>query len=138
MNNNSISFLPSIEKKEFYTLFKAFMFFFFVLASWYALRPVRNELAVQGGIFNLPWLLMGVMAAMLIINPIYSWLVSGLIRIKLFFIYILFIINLALFLLLWSSTDGQGRVWTGRAFYIWANVYSFLLFQFLGNHDQLF
>ena len=123
MNNNSISFLPSIEKKEFYTLFKAFMFFFFVLASWYALRPVRNELAVQGGIFNLPWLLMGVMAAMLIINPIYSWLVSRINQNKIIlYIYSFFIINLALFLLLWSSTDGQGRVWTGRAFYIWANV----------------
>ena len=128
MNNNSISFLPSIEKKEFYTLFKAFMFFFFVLASWYALRPVRNELAVQGGIFNLPWLLMGVMAAMLIINPIYSWLVSRINQNKIIlYIYSFFIINLALFLLLWSSTDGQGRVWTGRAFYIWANVYSFFV-----------
>ena len=76
MNNHSISFFPKINKNEASILFKAFLFFFFVLASWYALRPVRNELAVQGGIYNLPWLLMGVMAAMLIINPIYAWLVS--------------------------------------------------------------
>ena len=79
MNSNfSVSFFPKINKQEAFTLLKAFFFFFFVLASWYALRPVRNELAVQGGIYNLPWLLMGVMIAMLIVNPIYSWLVSRL------------------------------------------------------------
>ena len=48
MEKNLISFLPTIEKNEKIILLKAFFFFFFVLASWYALRPVRNELAVQG------------------------------------------------------------------------------------------
>ena len=81
MEKNLISFLPTIEKNEKLILLRAFLFFFFVLASWYALRPVRNELAVHGGIYNLPWILMGVMLAMLIINPIYSWLVSRIIKI---------------------------------------------------------
>ena len=128
MNNSSISFFPKIERNEAFILLKAFMFFFFVLASWYALRPVRNELAVQGGIYNLPWLLMGVMAAMLIINPIYSWLVSRIDQNRIIpYIYTFFILNLGLFLFLWSFTGDQGRVWTGRAFYIWANVYSFFV-----------
>ena len=128
MSNNSVSFFPSIEKKEVFTLLKAFLFFFFVLASWYALRPVRNELAVQGGIYNLPWLLMGVMLAMLIINPIYSWLVSRISQNKIIlYIYSFFILNLIIFLSLWSFTGVEGRIWTGRAFYIWANVYSFFV-----------
>ena len=128
MNNNSVSFFPSIERKEYFILFKAFLFFFFVLASWYALRPVRNELAVQGGIYNLPWLLMGVMLAMLIINPIYSWLVSRISQNKIIlYIYSFFIFNLIIFLSLWSFSGEEGRIWTGRAFYIWANVYSFFV-----------
>ena len=128
MSNNSVSFFPSIEKKEVFTLLKAFLFFFSVLASWYALRPVRNELAVQGGIYNLPWLLMGVMLAMLIINPIYSWLVSRISQNKIIlYIYSFFILNLIIFLSLWSFTGEEGRIWTGRAFYIWANVYSFFV-----------
>ena len=103
-------------------------FFFFVLASWYALRPVRNELAVQGGIYNLPWLLMGVMFAMLLINPIYSWLVSRISQSKIIpYIYSFFILNLILFLTLWSFAGDEARIWTGRAFYIWANVYSFFV-----------
>tara|TARA_Y100000766_G_scaffold149318_1_gene128237 strand:+ start:4451 stop:5722 length:1272 start_codon:yes stop_codon:yes gene_type:complete len=128
MERNLISFLPRIEKNEKIILLRAFFFFFFVLASWYALRPVRNELAVQGGIYNLPWLLMGVMLAMLIINPIYSWLVSRINQNRLIlYIYSFFIINLILFLILWTFAGDEGRIWTGRAFYIWANVYSFFV-----------
>ena len=128
MEKNLISFLPTIEKNEKITLLRAFLFFFFVLASWYALRPVRNELAVQGGIYNLPWLLMGVMLAMLIINPIYSWLVSRINQYRLIlYIYSFFILNLILFLILWTFAGEDGRIWTGRAFYIWANVYSFFV-----------
>ena len=128
MERNLISFLPRIEKNEKIILLRAFLFFFFVLASWYALRPVRNELAVQGGIYNLPWLLTGVMLAMLIINPIYSWLVSRINQNRLIlYIYSFFIINLILFLILWTFAGDEGRIWTGRAFYIWANVYSFFV-----------
>ena len=128
MEKNLISFLPTIEKNEKIILLRAFLFFFFVLASWYALRPVRNELAVQGGIYNLPWLLMGVMLAMLIINPIYSWLVSRINQNRLIlYIYSFFILNLILFLTMWTFTGEDGRIWTGRAFYIWANVYSFFV-----------
>ena len=128
MEKNLISFLPTIEKNEKIILLRAFLFFFFVLASWYALRPVRNELAVQGGIYNLPWLLMGVMLAMLIINPIYSWLVSRINQNRLIlYIYSFFILNLILFLILWTFAVEDGRIWTGRAFYIWANVYSFFV-----------
>ena len=128
MEKNLISFLPVIEKNEKIILLRAFLFFFFVLASWYALRPVRNELAVQGGIYNLPWLLMGVMLAMLIINPIYSWLVSRINQNRLIlYIYSFFILNLILFLTMWTFTGEDGRIWTGRAFYIWANVYSFFV-----------
>ena len=128
INDNSITFFPKVNKTEVFTLLKAFLFFFFVLASWYALRPVRNELAVQGGIYNLPWLLIGVMIAMLLVNPIYSWLISRINQSKLvIYIYSFFIFNLCLFLALWSFTGDEGRVWTGRAFYIWANVFSFFV-----------
>ena len=128
INDNSITFFPKVNKTEVFVLLKAFLFFFFVLASWYALRPVRNELAVQGGIYNLPWLLIGVMIAMLLVNPIYSWLISRINQSKLIiYIYSFFIFNLCLFLALWTFTGDEGRVWTGRAFYIWANVYSFFV-----------
>ena len=128
MNTISESFFPKISKEEYLPLFKAFAFFFFVLASWYAIRPVRNEMAVQGGIFNLPWLLLAVMVAMLVINPIYSWVVSKIQASRVvIYTYSFFIFNLILFLMFWNFSEGNARIWTGRAFYIWCNVYSFFV-----------
>ena len=86
MNTVSERFFPSIRKEEYFPLLKAFGFFFFVLASWYALRPIRNELAVEFGYEDLmilgfainpiSLLLTAGALVMLCINPIYSYVIS--------------------------------------------------------------
>ena len=128
MNQASESFFPHIKKEEYLPLLNSFVFFFFVLASWYALRPVRNEMAVAGGVYNLPFLLTAVMLVMLLANPIYSWLVSKVPTSRVVtYCYLFFILNLIIFLCGWSYLDETGRLWTGRAFYVWCNVYSFFV-----------
>ncbi len=54
----------------------AAVFFFLVLFSWYTLRPIRNEMAVQNEEI-LPWLLGVGAIVMLLLNPIYSWIASN-------------------------------------------------------------
>ena len=128
MSQTSESFFPRIKKEEYLPLLNSFVFFFFVLASWYALRPVRNEMAVAGGVYNLPFLLTAVMLVMLLANPIYSWLVSKVPTSKVVtYCYLFFILNLIIFLCGWNYLDETGRLWTGRAFYVWCNVYSFFV-----------
>ena len=124
----SETFFPRIKKEEYLPLFNSFIFFFFVLASWYALRPVRNEMAVAGGVYNLPLLLTAVMFVMLLANPVYSWVVSKVQTSRVVtYCYLFFIVNLIIFLFGWSYLGEEGRVWTGRAFYVWCNVYSFFV-----------
>ena len=128
MSQTSESFFPHIKKEEYLPLLNSFVFFFFVLASWYALRPVRNEMAVAGGVYNLPFLLTAVMLVMLLANPIYSWLVSKVPTSRVVtYCYLFFIFNLIIFLCGWNYLDETGRLWTGRAFYVWCNVYSFFV-----------
>jgi len=128
MSQISESFFPPIKKDEFLPLLKSFAFFFFVLASWYTLRPVRNEMAIEGGIFNLPYILLAIVVVMGLINPVYSWLVSRINSNRIvIYCYSFFILNLLIFLLFWSFTAEEGRQWIGRAFYVWCNVYSFFV-----------
>ncbi len=124
----SESFFPNIKKEEYFPLAQAFSFFFFVLASWYALRPVRNEMAIEGGIFNLPYILLAIVVVMGLVNPIYSWVISKIKTSRIvIYCYSFFILNLVIFLLCWTYFGEEGRQWTGRAFYIWCNVYSFFV-----------
>ncbi len=128
MSQKSESFFPSLKGDEIFSLVKSFSFFFFVLASWYALRPVRNEMAIEGGIFNLPYILLAIVIVMGVVNPIYSWVISKIQTSRIVvYCYSFFIINLVIFLLCWSYFGEQGRQWTGRAFYVWCNVYSFFV-----------
>ena len=105
----------------------ASFFFFLVLCSWYILRPVRNEMAVQNSDI-LPYLL-GVGAfVMLLLNPIYSWLASRRnLKGVLVGCYSFFVLNLFTFIVLWEFFDLSSAVWLSQIFYIWCNVYSFFV-----------
>ena len=115
-------------REDLGSILKAFLFFYFVLCSWYSIRPVRNEMAVQAGLENLPGLLSIVLLIMLIANPIYSWMVSNIDRNRVvIYTYLFFIANLICFFLGWVSFDNEVRVFIAKAFYIWCNVFSFFV-----------
>ena len=101
--------------------------FFLVLSSWYILRPVRNEMAVQNA-SDLPLLLAAGALAMLLVNPIYSWVASrsNLKRI-IISCYSFLILNLLAFLYFWRVLDMGDSILLGQIFYIWCNVYSFFV-----------
>ena len=110
------------------SLLRAFFFFYFVLCSWYSIRPVRNEMAVQAGLENLPSLLSIVLLVMLIANPVYSWLVSRINRNKIvLYFYLFFILNLLVFFFSWVLLDESWKPLIAKSFYIWCNVFSFFV-----------
>jgi ATP:ADP antiporter, AAA family len=45
-----------IDRGEVAAALWSFACFFFVLCGYYVLRPLRDEMGVQGGVENLPWL----------------------------------------------------------------------------------
>ena len=101
----------------------ASLFFFFILSSWYTLRPLRNELAVQD-IDNISLLLAMVGMGMLFANIVYSWVASKTnLKQLIIFCYLFLASNLIFFI----NLDFSSSVWIGRSFYVWSNVYSFFV-----------
>ena len=113
------------------TILTSFLFFL-VLASWYVIRGIRNEMAVENyGQDFLLILLSFTALTMLIINPIYSWVASRKNFKKIItYCYSFLIMNLFVFIL-YSRSLGEGEVtqqmWLGRVFYVWCNIYSFFV-----------
>ena len=109
----------NISKEKAAPLLKAFLFFYSVLCSWYVIRPVRNEMAVQAGLENLPSLLGIVLIIMLLANPLYSWVVSKVNKDRIIlYTYLFFILNLFVFLFVWTELDSVGKVLIAKIFYI--------------------
>ena len=103
-------------------------FFFFLLCSYYIMRPIRDEMGVAAGVENLAFLFTGTLIGTLAIHPIFTFLVSRLPRQKFVpYIYRFFILNLVGFYLLFTySTDAQA-VWVARAFFVWLSIINLFL-----------
>lgn len=117
--------ISHVNKKEINLLLWAWIYIFSLFLSYYILRPIRDELGVAGGVKNLPWLFTGTLLAMLIVNPIFSYLVKRCSRerfIKL--TYRFFSFNLLLFLAALQFSSTEQNVWIGRVFFIWVSVFN--------------
>jgi len=106
--------------------------FFLVLASWYVIRGIRNEMAVENyGQDFLLILLSFTALTMLIVNPIYSWIASRKNFKKIItYCYSFLILNLFLFIFYSRSLEESDVIqgmWLGRVFYVWCNIYSFFV-----------
>ena len=70
-------FVP-VDRQELRALLWSFLYFFTLLASYYVLRPVRDEMGVQAGAQNLPWLFSAVFVSMLVLVPLFGWIAGRL------------------------------------------------------------
>ena len=102
------------------------LFFFFVLNSIFVLRPFRNTIAADIGTADLTFFLFVVVLVMLLVNPVYSFIVSKSSQKNIVpYIYGFFILNLLIFLSLNSYFPNSSAV--KAAFYVWYNVFNFFL-----------
>ncbi|HJU73724.1 MAG TPA: MFS transporter [Gemmatimonadaceae bacterium] len=114
-----------VREEEATALFWSCTYFFFVLSSYYIIRPLRDAMGTAGGTRNLQWLFLGTMTAMLIVHPPFAALVTKFPR-RTFVAWAnrFFIANLAIFYVLMRFLPESQLVWVGRAFFIWAAVYN--------------
>jgi AAA family ATP:ADP antiporter len=101
----------------------SFTYFFCVLASYYVLRPVREEMGVATGIERLPWLFTGTFLAMAAAVPLFGALAARFPRRTLLpLVYAFFI---ACILGLFGLLRGVGSpAWAPAAFFIWLSVFN--------------
>lgn len=101
----------------------SFAYFFTLLAGYYVLRPLRDQMAIAGGVKALPWLFTATFVTLLVAQPLYGALVAKLPRAR--FIPIVnhfFVANLALFWLL--LTLDIEKVFVARVFFVWVSVFN--------------
>lgn len=113
----------NVRRSELPGLLSAAAYFFFLLCSYYILRPVRDEMGVRGGVDNMQWLFTATFFAMLLAVPVFAALATRFRRTRLVpAVYGIFIACIALFWL-WLRSDVQ-MVWAARTFFVWLSVFN--------------
>lgn len=101
----------------------SFAYFFVLLASYYVLRPLRDQMGIAGGVRNLPWLFTATFLTLLVAQPFYGALVAALPRIRFIpAVYHFFAANLFLFWLFLSFGATPAAV--ARVFFVWVSVFN--------------
>ena len=114
-----------VREEEVRALMWSCLYFFCILSAYYIIRPIRDDMAVAGGVRNLPWLFTGTLVAMLAVNPLFSTLVVKIPRSRFVPVaYRFFMANLLIFFVLLKVLSEEQTVWVGRAFYIWTSVFN--------------
>lgn len=114
-----------VREEEVRPLLLSAAYFFCMLLAYYVLRPLRDEMAVAGGVRNLPWMFTGTLVLMLLVNPPFAALVVRFSRLRFVSItYRFFMLNLVVFFFLLRATTGSDQIWVGRAFYWWLSVFN--------------
>lgn len=105
-------------------------YFFFVLFSYYLLRPMRDEMGIRGDLDKLPWLWTGTTFATLLAAPVFSWVAARFPRRSFIpWLYRLVALNLLVFYvaLVTVAKGGPVNVQVGYAFYIWLSVVNLMM-----------
>jgi AAA family ATP:ADP antiporter len=101
----------------------SFAYFFCLLAGYYVLRPLRDEMGIAGGVRNLQWLFTATFFVMLAAVPIYGAAVARLPRRRFIpLVYHFFVANLLIFWLLLMLDVGHVHV--ARVFFVWISVFN--------------
>ena len=117
-----LSRVVAVRPEEVRALLWSFAYFFCLLAAYYILRPLRDEMGVAGGVKNLQWLFSATFVTMLAAVPCYGALVARLPRRRFIpLVYHFFVANLAIFWLL--LTLGVEKQMVARIFFVWISVF---------------
>jgi len=115
--------LAGIRDEERKTALLSFAFFFFVLAGYYILRPLREDMGVAGGVRNLPWLYLANLLTMLALAPVFGAVATRFPR-RSFIpaVYRFVMLTLVVFYVTIRFAPDAWDTALGRLFYVWISV----------------
>ncbi|MDQ6623978.1 MAG: MFS transporter [Verrucomicrobiota bacterium] len=117
--------LVDVRPNEWRAVWLAFVFNFVVLAGYYVLRPIRDEIGASSGVENLPWMYTGTLAGMLVANAGFAAIVARMSRRQFIPIaYRFAIFNLVIFFVLMRIVPAQQQWFLARAFFVWVSVFN--------------
>ena len=119
---SAIERLAKIQTGEWPRFLLAFAYFFFLLGGYFMLRPLRGAVASNNSEY-LHLLYTATFITMLLIVPVFGWLVSRFRRGRFIpGIYLFFMTNLVYIIVAFDGDNASP--WVQRSFYVWLSVFN--------------
>jgi AAA family ATP:ADP antiporter len=125
MFSRALKHIAGIEPYEVKAVVTAFVYFFFLMASYFILRPLRDTMGTVYGVAHLQELFTGTFILSFIVAPVFAGLASR-IRLASFlpWVYGFIAITMVVFYFLFQNVANDR--WVAAAFYIWLSTFNLL------------
>jgi AAA family ATP:ADP antiporter len=118
--------IADVEPREAKAVIISFVYFFFLLASYFILRPLRDTMGTVYGVAHLQELFTGTFLLSFIVAPIFGGLASRIrLAVLLPWVYGFIAITMLVFYVLFQS-DPNNR-WIAAAFFVWLTTFILLI-----------
>ena len=115
----------AVQQHEWFAVGAAFAYFFCVLAAYYVIRPVRDQLSAAVGSTALPIFYAATFVATLALAPLFGALVARYRRsVFVPIVYLFFIAGMLAFIPLFQAQEAIGARLLGSAFFVWVSVFN--------------
>ena len=115
----------AVERHEWAALAVSFSYFFLVLAAYYMVRPVRDQLSAAVGSTALPVFYLVTFLVTLALTPVFGALASRFPRRQFVpAVYLFFLVCLLGFIPLFEMQDQIGARLLGTIFFVWVSVFN--------------
>ncbi|MEZ5461288.1 NTP/NDP exchange transporter [Dokdonella sp.] len=116
---------PAIQPHEWFAVCVSFAYFFSVLAAYYVIRPVRDQLSAAVGSTALPIFYAVTFVVTLALAPLFGAMVARYPRRKFVpMVYLFFLLGMLAFIPLFQIQDAIGARLLGSAFFVWVSVFN--------------
>ncbi|MEO6102923.1 MAG: MFS transporter [Pseudoxanthomonas sp.] len=113
---------------EWHAVRLSFVYFFCVLAAYYVIRPVREQLSAAVGSTQLPWFYGATFIATLLLTPVFAALASRWPRRVLVpVVYLFFIACLLAFIPVFTHAGLLSPRVLGMVFFVWVSVFNLIV-----------
>src|SRR5471032_2195837 len=122
---STLGLIAEVEPREVKAVVTAFVYFFFLMASYFILRPLRDTMGTVYGVKHLQELFTGTFILSFIVAPVFAGLASR-IRLASFlpWVYGFIAITMVVFYVLFQRVANDR--WVAAAFYIWLSTFNLL------------
>src|SRR3954447_26926523 len=124
MFNRLLKMVVDVRRDEWRALWLGFLFFFVILAGYYVIRPIRDNIGASN-FDNLWWMFTVVLLTMVAANALFATVVARMPRRRFIPIaYRFFIANLLIFFFLMRTVPPGKQPWVDGCFYVWVSVFN--------------
>ncbi len=117
--------VANVEEREVRAVLIAFTYFFFLMVSYFIVRPLRDAMGTIYGVDKLQELFTGTFIVSFIVAPIYAGIAS---RVKLDkflpWVYGFIAVTMVIFFVLFA--EGENDRWVAAAFFVWTSTFNLL------------